>query len=629
MQQEANTNGHSIPAGHIHRKVTRQAAVPYTGAQPQKASITAAAAPEGQAAGIPYPEQTMAGQRMQAAAISAAQPAVASASTDAEVPSSAKKRNFEQLRGPKAHTGGNRDKKRRGPAFWVLLGVLCLVLVLVATALITTRGTFDFVAPVADGLDVYGFAGEELQPSAFLFNVFDGTLPMIGSADRPPLERGMTEALVLNPGDELPADANRSTPYVTAAFERAPDFNSPAAQEVVVRLTDKAGHKTDVQASYTPVQGNRDYTVEAGSDPALVTPACYVQLPAGITAVFSSDPAGLDFHVANTTYELPLFIGNYMTLCKLHVQDTTPPAATPVEHHLWTIDQPEAADFVTDIQDATAVSISFDGSYTFDSPGSFEVALRLEDSAGNVTTLTSMAHVQHDDQAPAITGATNRTALLGSRINYRNGITVTDNRDEDIELEVDSSAVNTTVAGTYPVTYRAVDASGNEASVTVNITLLPVDEATVNAKADEILASITNENMSKIDKARAIYDWVTTNVRYSNSGDKSGILQGAYYAFWTGKGDCYTFYAAGEILLTRAGIDNMGVERIASAPTRHYWSIINVGDGWYHFDTCLAPITIDKFMFTESQAQRYTERIRGMRANYYDYDHEQYPQVVQ
>jgi hypothetical protein len=204
-------------------------------------------------------------------------------------------------------------------------------------------------------------------------------------------------------------------------------------------------------------------------------------------------------------------------------------------------------------------------------------------------------------------------------------VSVSDDFDKNLELEIDSSAVKLNEAGKYPMHYRAVDASGNERVVTIYITVLDADEESVYSKADEILAKITNGEMSKYEKAKAIFNWISSHVNYTSTGEKQGVLQGARNAFVLRRGDCYTFYAAGEVLLTRAGIDNVGATRIENARNRHYWSLVNTGDGWYHFDTTPTRVKVDRFMFTEKQAQAYT---RMLRAHYYDYDHEKYPEVV-
>ncbi len=76
----------------------------------------------------------------------------------------------------------------------------------------------------------------------------------------------------------------------------------------------------------------------------------------------------------------------------------------------------------------------------------------------------------------------------------------------------------------------------------------------------------------------------------------------------------------------------MRVTRI-NGNSNHYWNIVNPDEGgWYHFDTTpLAKIHPDTFMFTDSQAAEYTERIKEATGavNYYTYDADLYPEIVQ
>lgn len=73
--------------------------------------------------------------------------------------------------------------------------------------------------------------------------------------------------------------------------------------------------------------------------------------------------------------------------------------------------------------------------------------------------------------APVISGTADKTFTLGDKIAYLSGITATDDVDGEVDVEVDKSAVDTDTPGTYEVTYKAVDAAGNVATKTANITI--------------------------------------------------------------------------------------------------------------------------------------------------------------
>jgi hypothetical protein len=112
-------------------------------------------------------------------------------------------------------------------------------------------------------------------------------------------------------------------------------------------------------------------------------------------------------------------------------------------------------------------------------------------------------------------------------------------------------------------------------------------------------------------------------MKYSAISTPQDVAKRAYDAFTRGVGDCYTYMAASRVLLTRAGIENKTAQRIPEAETPHFWNLVNTGTGWRHFDACPTPenaVTDEKrFMFTETQAKKYTEKITK-RDHYYDYD---------
>jgi hypothetical protein len=61
------------------------------------------------------------------------------------------------------------------------------------------------------------------------------------------------------------------------------------------------------------------------------------------------------------------------------------------------------------------------------------------------------------------------TVEVKTTLDYRNGVTVTDNRDLSITFSVDNSQINLNSLGTYPVIYSATDSSGNETQVTIMV----------------------------------------------------------------------------------------------------------------------------------------------------------------
>ena len=231
-----------------------------------------------------------------------------------------------------------------------------------------------------------------------------------------------------------------------------------------------------------------------------------------------------------------------------------------------------------------------------------------------------------DLEPPVITGAEDKTVFVGSSIAYRAGVSAYDDVDGEVSFTVDSSAVNIYVSGEYEVIYSAVDSAGNTASVTVTISVIELNTEIVYEIADNILAGITKPEMSLYDKARSIHNWIRSNITYSYSSEKTNTIDGAYAGFRTRQGDCFTFYAVAEVLLTRAEIPNMRITRIGGY-TAHYWNLIDVGTGWYHFDATPTRERVNNFMFTSVQAEEFTRLIPQV-PNYYVYDKSLYPRVV-
>jgi hypothetical protein len=158
-----------------------------------------------------------------------------------------------------------------------------------------------------------------------------------------------------------------------------------------------------------------------------------------------------------------------------------------------------------------------------------------------------------------------------------------------------------------------------------------LSEETVNEMSDNILNRIIKDDMTQREQAKAVFDWTVRNVGYTARGSHDSVYESAYRAMRGNSGDCFTFYAVMEVLLTRLGIENMRITRVGGN-SNHFWNLVNVGDGWYHVDATPTRITINRFMFTDSQAEDYTNRMLRYQypvRNYYVYDKTLYPEVVQ
>ncbi|MCL2813431.1 MAG: hypothetical protein FWD23_02400 [Oscillospiraceae bacterium] len=405
---------------------------------------------------------------------------------------------------------------------------------------------------------------------------------------------------------------------------------APGWQNITVRLTDEGQNSAAVTSRYYVFDAAEELTIEAGTRNA-VSERDFVKNYIEESGLLLEGAGSINFSLPGS-YPVKLKAGKHEFPAVVKIQDTIPPTADV--RNIWTyINKPvQATSFVYNIKDVSPVTIKYKTQPDFSVEGNAAAYIIIEDAYNNKAEFAAILTVVWDTAPPVISGELDRRVAEGGTLSYRAGVTVTDDYDQNVQLVVDSSQVNLNRAGVYAVIYSATDESGNRAEVTGYVTVFEINMALVNGMADELLGQIIKAGMSATDKARAIYAWVDGKMKYSATNTKREIAQRSYDCFTKGSGDCYTYMAASHVLLTRAGIDNRIVQRIPEASSAHYWNLVNTGSGWYHFDVCPTPSGAvgydERFMFTESQAQSYTQLITG-RDHYYDYDKSTVPEVVE
>lgn len=382
---------------------------------------------------------------------------------------------------------------------------------------------------------------------------------------------------------------------VTVSFRETPDFKKYGEQSVTVLLEDLGGNVTSYDSKLLISPAEEKVKREIGSDVPTVSDflqeeAVKALLPDGETAAegnvfLLSDLSDADmqklgektvyFKADGRVYE--------STLC---IEDTIPPVMAVHALSAYTTSVLTAEQFVTEAEDATALVFYFQKD-PVPVEGTQEITIVAQDEGGNTTQAIAELTLKADTEAPVIKGVANRTVYIGDGISYKAGVTVTDNCDEDIALNIDNAGVDLNTEGNYPVTYSARDRAGNETSQTIILTVRKhaYTQEEIDVLADQVLAGIITPDMTDYDKLVAIYDWVRGHVSYINYSEKGDWIRGAYEGLALHKGDCYVYFATSKELLTRAGIANRDIEKI---PTRshHYWNLVDIGEGWYHFDTC-------------------------------------------
>lgn len=441
----------------------------------------------------------------------------------------------------------------------------------------------DRTAPTAETIKLVALKDEDVEPETIIKNISDVT-------------------------------------EVSCSWKKEPDTSHPGEQEVTVVLEDTSHNKTELTTSLKVLDIKNTVQLEAGSE-MMITPEDLVE-DDKYDVSFLTDPSEIDISKPGK-HEIQIEVDGRILTSIIEVIDTTPPTATAVDLEVWKDETVEAKSFAKDVLDTSGVQFSFVGNPDFTQLGSHEITILMMDTYGNTSELKAMVTVKEDQEPPVFSGVRDKTVYVGDSVSYKKNISVIDNKDEDLTFEVDSSKVNLKKVGTYEVRYSAIDSAGNKAEATSIITVeefLVSDEMLYEA-VDKILAEITNDSMTKREKAKEIYQYVRGHVAYTGSSDKSDWKKEAYRGIKNAVGDCFTYYAVSEAMLTRAGIENMKVTRVGGR-TKHFWNLINCGDGWYHFDSCPHKDKIQSFMLTDAEVEEYTKK-RGN--NYYTFDKSLYP----
>lgn len=293
------------------------------------------------------------------------------------------------------------------------------------------------------------------------------------------------------------------------------------------------------------------------------------------------------------TYPVEMQCGKKVVSASIIVEDTVAPTGTIRD---LTMANPQAVaptDLVSQVQDATEVTMEFAVVPDLSVAGDHSVTVVLKDLGGNTTRLNATLTVILDTQAPVIEGVEDHELYTGDSIAYREGVTVTDDQDPAPQLQIDSSAVNLDVPGKYTATYTAVDHAGNKSSVTSTITVYEKPEDFVEldviwAAVDEVLAKLVTEDMTDYEKVKTIFYWVRHNTTYVNMTNTKDWMQVGYETLQTHRGDCFSFFALNKLMLERLGIPTVDVVKIKNSPTDggHYWSLVSVDGGktYYHVD---------------------------------------------
>lgn len=290
----------------------------------------------------------------------------------------------------------------------------------------------------------------------------------------------------------------------------------------------------------------------------------------------------------------------------------------------------QAADFISNY-DAEKITAVFEKEPERQE-GKQEVVLIVTNSYGKSKEYKeTLKFVKLDDIPPVISGVREITVNIGDPVSYLEGVTAIDNIDGIIDVTVEKASVNTREEGTYSIMYEACDSSGNvtQVSSVVNVKRESYSQIQLNELADKVLSQITDTNMSMAQKAYAIYQYAHTHIVYTGERLASDCDTESYMGLTNiensgqSGGDCHTYCSVAKILLDRAGAKTIRVERRNGQPgNTHFWLLVNLGSGWYHFDAInVFDDDFECFMKTDAEVKEYSK----LRKDYYDLDETVFP----
>jgi hypothetical protein len=318
----------------------------------------------------------------------------------------------------------------------------------------------------------------------------------------------------------------------------------------------------------------------------------------------------------------------------INVVDTIAPVAVTQDIELLMGEEFTPEDFIVEIYDESPVSeISFLNEPVITGSGEHNLKIVVADIHGNSAVFEAYLFITPNDIPPTIEGAESFEVVKDAPIRFREGVTAVDAFGRPLEIGVNSGAFDASEPGLYDIVYYAEDAWGLRAETKISVRVIEVEPDYVRSLVDDILAGILREDMTQVEQARAIFNWISWSMSTAPDILRESVFEAALNGLQTRRGNCYTYYAMSEVFLTQAGIPNMMIERKPGTPTRHRWNLINPDNlGWHHFDAMPTRVgsAINRFMFKSSQIPEYNQLLQAAEspADYYTYVPELYPEIV-
>lgn len=117
-----------------------------------------------------------------------------------------------------------------------------------------------------------------------------------------------------------------------------------------------------------------------------------------------------------------------------------------------------------------------------------------------------------------------------------------------------------------------------------------------NEAVDEVVALIDTDTMNKVDIALAVHDYLVLNAEYDTETYETGNINNrdafnAYGVLINKIGVCQSYTLAYNHILDKLGIETYPV---TSSELNHIWSMVRIGDNYYHVDVTHDDPIIDR-----------------------------------
>lgn len=413
----------------------------------------------------------------------------------------------------------------------------------------------------------------------------------------------------------------------SVAYEVVPDLTLYGKQIVKLIVRDSAGNSTTVEAELRINNVKELVISELGAE--LPLPEDYLMI-SGSEVTLLTDLTNINV-MAEGTYEVALLVDGEEVSSTLQIKDTTAPTLVLKSVESWLNKPLETTAFI-DFDSTVDNSDAFDAFYAAEPDwsllGEQTVTITAKDAAGNSVSETTTLVIKKDEKAPVVS-VTDIDVKVGGTVSYKKAVSYYDDIDtkEEMKLSIERSSVNLNEVGTYEVIYTVTDCSGNSTSRTGKINVMEEepkweDVDAIHEKAQSVLDSILKDSMTDREKAKAIYKWIKSNVGYIEHSEKGNYIRGAYEGLFKKQGDCFVYAATAKELLTLAGIQNIDIVKATTNPS-HYWNLVYIEDGWYHFDTTPRYDKSEFFLLTDAELEEYSSQHR----NTHIFDRSLYPEI--